>query len=270
MPTSLQIYSLNAVASRLHGSDDKSSVLGLVISMKKQRVPRDITGEKFNLLTAIRFSHKAGFTQYWLFRCDCGKERTISKSKAIIGETRSCGCYQRTKATIDSTTHGLTGHLLHGKWRDIINRCHNKNVQSYPTYGGRGVIVCDEWRNDFLSFYNWCINNGWKPGLQIDKDIKGNGLIYSPETCAFVTCKENNNNRRSNRYIIFDGEKKTIMQWSEKFNIHHATLTGRLDRGWTFEKAISVPVDKRRGQSNKRRQESSTLVNLQGLRKDIL
>jgi hypothetical protein len=199
----------------------------------------DITGLTFNYLTALRFSHKNNSSHYWVFICKCGKERVINKTRVVTGYTKSCGCFAVEKAISDSTTHGLSKHPLYRRWNDIIKRCYNPKVKSYINYGERGVIVCDEWKNNFLSFYNWCINNGWKDGLQIDKDINGNGFIYSPQTCCFVTPKTNSNNRRNNKKIEYNGEIKTLIEWSEKFGINNGTLSGRLKRGWSLEKSFT-------------------------------
>ncbi len=183
--------------------------------------------------------------KYAFYKCQCGEVKKISIYKANIGETRSCGCYQREVATKDSTTHGLTGHPIWSLHRDIRNRCYSTKVESYPDYGGRGVVMCDEWRNDFMSFYNWCIANGWRKGLQIDKDIKAKelgveALLYSPERCQFVTPKKNSNNRRSNRYIEHNGITKTLMEWSEIVGINQGTIHSRLSRGWSVERAFKV------------------------------
>lgn len=203
----------------------------------------------FLYLTAIEPSHKIKNRTYWLCKCKCGNEKTVNIAKLINGEVRSCGCYKKEKAKSDSTTHGLAGHPLWSLWRDIRNRCYNKNVSHYHLYGGRGVVMCQEWSNDFMAFYNWAINNGWRKGLQIDKDIKARelgveALLYSPCRCQFVTSKTNNNNRRSNRYIEFNGVVKTVMQWSEEYKINHGTLFGRLKRGWPIGKALTISAEK--------------------------
>lgn len=212
---------------------------------KMRRQPEDISGNKYNRLTAIRLSHKVGYVHYWVFKCACGNEKAIIKSKVTSGETKSCGCYQKEVATSDSTTHGLTNHPVWRLYRDIKNRCYRKTVISYPIYGGRGVIMCDEWKNDFISFYNWCMCNGWRKGMQIDKDIKAKELgveplLYSPEMCQFVTPKQNCNTRRSSRNIELNGVTKTLQQWSELTGINYATIIGRIKRKWPIEKALTI------------------------------
>lgn len=86
-------------------------------------------------------------------------------------------------------------HPLYDVWKGMKARCNGKNHKSYHIYGGKGVKVCDEWEKDFISFYNWSLANGYKEGLQIDKDINGDGLLYSPATCCWVTRAKNNQHR---------------------------------------------------------------------------
>lgn len=210
---------------------------------------RDISGLKFNRLLAVKYVKKVSGRQYWLFLCDCGNYKEMVKSKVVGGYTKSCGCLQREVAKIDSTTHGLCGHPLWNKWRDMYNRCYTPSVKHFNIYGGRGVTMCEEWKNDFMSFYNWATTNGWRPGLQIDKDIKAMELgvepnLYSPERCQFVTPKENSNHRRNNRYIEYNGTVKTLMQLSEEFKIHNGTLLSRIRRGWPITEALSISTNK--------------------------
>lgn len=88
--------------------------------------------------------------------------------------------------------HGLSKHPLYRKWQDMVYRCHNPNHRNYPWYGGTGVTVCQEWRDDAKAFIDWAIQVGWKPGMDIDKDTKiANNRVYSPDTCLFISHREN-------------------------------------------------------------------------------
>ena len=88
--------------------------------------------------------------------------------------------------------HGMTGHPLYRKWQDMRDRCYNPNSHRFQWYGGAGVTVCDEWRESALAFITWCLNKGWEPGKEIDKDIKCPGnKVYSPDTCSIVSHQEN-------------------------------------------------------------------------------
>jgi len=88
--------------------------------------------------------------------------------------------------------HGLSRHPLYKIWQDLIQRCHNPLCQRYPWYGGAGVTVCDEWQQNPVAFINWCLDNGWIQGMEIDKDTKIRGnKIYSPDTCLIVSHRTN-------------------------------------------------------------------------------
>jgi len=118
------------------------------------------------------------------FLCDCGNTFVAKINAVKVGHRKSCGC-----ARNGNPSHGLSNHPLYRKWSGMITRTTNKKEDCYPRYGGRGIIVCDEWRNDFKSFYDWSIANGWINGLTIDReDNDGN---YEPSNCQFITMKEN-------------------------------------------------------------------------------
>jgi len=173
------------------------------------------------------------------FKCYCGTEFNCQLFKVKSGKTKSCGCLQR-KATGDANRiHGLKNHELYGVWSGMKARCYNIKTKQYNNYGGKGVIVYREWADNFMVFYNWAIVNGWKQGLQLDKDIKGTGLLYSPEMCCFVTPKENSNKRGSSRYITYNNETKTVSQWAEYFNLSLKNLYQRLSRGWSVEECFN-------------------------------
>ena len=146
------------------------------------------------MLTIISVAPKRGRRIYVLCKCDCGKEKEIRLDGVISGKIESCNCFQKTKVSECNTTHGLSGHPLHKTWRNIKGRCYNPKSHGFEHWGGRGIIICDEWLNEFKLFYDWCIGNGWKKGLSIDR-INNNGN-YEPLNCRIVTHQENNCNTR--------------------------------------------------------------------------
>jgi hypothetical protein len=174
-----------------------------------------------------------------MFRCKCGNNFIAQVFKVKTLETKSCGCLHKINTSKANSKHNLKNHKLYSVWSSMKARCYNKNVDAYKRYGGIGVSVCEEWKNDFMSFYNWSISNGWGIGLQLDKDIKGNGLLYSPESCIYVKPKLNSNNRKTNKYIVYLGERKTISEWADYFNISLKNLYQRLSRGWSFDKCVN-------------------------------
>lgn len=173
-----------------------------------------------------------------MFRCKCGNKFIAQIYKVKTGETKSCGCIHAKSVMESNSTHRLTGTPIYNIWKSMRARCQNVNNKAYKNYGGRGVSVCKEWDSDFIVFYKWAMVNGYETGLQLDKDIKGNGLLYSPLTCCFVTPKINSNNRRSNVYITFNNETKTISQWADTAGIPLKIFHQRLSRGWCLEKSL--------------------------------
>jgi len=131
----------------------------------------------------------------WRCICKCGnslKRATADINKGKLKGCWQCGVLRSGNATTHKsiTRHGLAGkHPLHQAWSKIKQRCYNPKVKNYHRYGGRGIILCDEWKNDFKSFYDWSISNGWEKGLTVDR-IDNNGN-YEPKNCQFLTKSEN-------------------------------------------------------------------------------
>lgn len=129
-------------------------------------------------------------------------------------------------------------------WTNMKSRCNNPNVKAYPRYGGRGIEVCREWSDSFKAFEKWALENGYSENLTIDRiDVNGN---YCPENCRFVTYTENNQNRRDNVLLEFNGEVHCLTEWSRIMGIGQSVLTNRLKRGWSVAKASTYPVDHRK------------------------
>lgn len=119
-------------------------------------------------------------------------------------------------------------------------RCYNKNCNAFKYYGGKGVKICNQWLNDFDSFYEWSINNGYKDGLTIDRiNVDGD---YSPNNCRWITQKEQVSNTTRNRRYEYKGELLTITELAEKYKINRNTLNYRLNIGWDINKAIETPT----------------------------
>lgn len=141
--------------------------------------------------------------------------------------------------------HGLTRHPLYVSWRSMRQRCLNKNNTAYHNYGGRGITICDEWLNDFVSFYEWALSNGYKKGYTIDR-INNDGN-YEPSNCRWITVKEQSYNRRTNRYLTVYGITKTLEEWTHIMNHkNHNALWLRLNRGWSIEDAVCTPIGMKR------------------------
>lgn len=120
------------------------------------------------------------------------------------------------------------------------SRCYNITSDRYNDYGGRGIIVCDEWKNDFQEFYNWAMDNGYQDELTIDRiDVNGN---YGPDNCRWISMKEQSRNKRNNRLYTINGETYCLIDWCERLNLNYNSMIARLNRGWPIEKALFTPV----------------------------
>jgi hypothetical protein len=128
---------------------------------------------------------------YAIYECPyCGKHFKAQTRSVKDGKTKSCGCLKKTTLL----THGLSKHRLYDVWIAMRRRCYDKKFISYKYYGGQGITVCDEWRNDFMAFYNWSMANGYEKVLQIDRiDSYGN---YCPDNCRWITQTQNNQNKK--------------------------------------------------------------------------
>lgn len=138
--------------------------------------------------------------------------------------------------------HGKKNTRLYRIWLQMKNRCFNIRTNRYKDYGGRGITICDEWKNDFTKFYDWSILNGYQKNLTIDR-INNDGN-YEPSNCRWVTVKIQNRNSRSNHLITFDNETHTLIEWCEIKGLTKAALQNRLRYGWSIEKSLTTPVRK--------------------------
>lgn len=129
---------------------------------------------------------------------------------------------------------------LLSRFRHMLERCYDPKNKSYYRYGGRGIEVCPEWKEDFSNFEKWALSHGYQEDLAIDRiDNDGN---YSPDNCRFVTLKENNQNRRTSIYYTINGVTKNLQQWCDVYGIKRGTVTTRLQHNWSIEDALSLPL----------------------------
>lgn len=211
----------------------------------------DLTGEQFGRLKVISF---AGYkprndgrrSGYWNCLCQCGKEDVVLTANLKSGKVKSCGCLRDERSKEVHTVHGFRKRnektsRLYRIWNCMKNRCANNNHNDYKLYGERGISVCEEWEHDFSNFYNWSIENGYKDNLSIDRiDVNGN---YEPSNCKWSTAKEQSRNKRTNRYITYEGETHILTDWSKILGIERHTLQDRIIKyGWSIEKAFTTPV----------------------------
>lgn len=205
----------------------------------------DLTGKTFNRLTVIKRVYRNNSKKvYWKCRCVCGKETTVESSKLKGGYTKSCGCLNnenRNRHINELTTHNMSNSKLFEVWCSMRRRCENRKDKAYKWYGAKGVKVCDEWQGEggFQNFYNWSIKNGYKENLSIDRiDFNGN---YEPSNCRWITQKEQCNNTSRNIYIDYRGERKTLSELCEMYNLKYGIMHHRIcDLELPFEIAMNL------------------------------
>jgi len=158
----------------------------------------DAKGKRFGRLTAVERADKDRFGKVrWHCICDCGNKSVVAGTYLHRGEIRSCGCLIKDMAK-ERKTHGMTGTKEFKIWLSINKRCHNPKEISYPTYGGRGIIVCDRWRKDFAAFY---ADMGPIPSEKHTIDRINPFWHYEPGNCRWATQKEQQNNKRKHHEI---------------------------------------------------------------------
>lgn len=190
----------------------------------------DLSGIHFGKLTAIKFAYYHGGQCYWLCSCDCGHDVVVRASHLKSGHTASCGCQKGNK------THGESKTRLYTIWNNMRERCSNPNNRSYYLYGARGIRVDPSW-DDYQTFREWALSNGYKDSLTIDRI--NNNLGYCPSNCRWATVKEQANNTRRNRLITYKGETHSLSEWARLLGIKQSTLSMRINKyNWPIEEAF--------------------------------
>jgi len=202
-------------------------------------VQKDITGQRFGKLTVIEYSHANATGQaYWKCKCDCGSEKEVRGAHMLSGKTKSCGRCIRGGLARGTGTRSKT--RLYDIFCGMKKRCYNVKSLDYDRYGGRGIVICNEWLNDYEVFKAWALENRYDDTKTIGR-IDNNGP-YAPWNCCWEDRKAQANNTRRNRWMTCDGVTLTLHEWCEKTGISHPTLIQRLNAGWSEEKALTTPV----------------------------
>ena len=208
---------------------------------------KDLTGQIFGKLTVIGISKKVQsgkrIRYYWKCKCECGKYHDVRTDSLISGNIQSCGCLHKEQAIKNVSlhhSHKQSGSRLYGIWRKMKDRCLNENVPCYSRYGGRGIDICDEWKNDFEAFLKWALENGYNEHLTIDR--KDNSKGYSPDNCRWATNKEQSRNRRSNIVVSYKGKEMTLIEAAEKSALSYSALSARWHRGIRGEELFAEVI----------------------------
>nr|DAH32228.1 MAG TPA: hypothetical protein [Caudoviricetes sp.] len=203
----------------------------------------DLTGMRFGKLTVIKrasdyIAPKGKTTTRWLCKCDCGNTCEVRTDLLRNGYTKSCGCIVATQGRLTQTRPELS-HI----WGGMLRRCYDESIEAYPRYGGRGITVCEEWKNSLSNFCNWAETHGYQKGLSIDRvDFNGN---YCPENCRWADIKTQNNNKSDTHHVTYAGETHTYSEWADimGLGLTRDIIYSRIQRnGWDEIKAITTPA----------------------------
>lgn len=212
----------------------------------------DLTNKRFSQLVVLGIE-KSGEHKYWKCLCDCGNIKIASTSNLINGTTKSCGHERKQKEKIVRKNTSKTTkdgkrklcHLEHQRIlrirRCMIERCECPNNNNYKYYGGKGITVCEEWRNDPLSFYDWSIENEYSDELSIDRiDPNGN---YEPNNCRWANQKTQNRNKKNSVLINYKNQSKTLSEWCEILKLPYETIWYRIYKmNMDIDKAFTTPI----------------------------
>lgn len=204
----------------------------------------DLTGHRFGRLVAIRRLTKeecySAKDYKWECRCDCGNVTNVLVGNLRNGNSTSCGCGRLEALRIATVVHGLRYSDEYRIWLGMKNRCLNPKARKYDDYGGRGITICDEWKDDFIAFYR---DMGIRPTKNHSVDRRDNDKGYSKDNCYWATRSEQGNNRRGNILYTRNGITKTLAEWCREKERKYKRVYYRMKRdGWSFEKAIDTPT----------------------------
>jgi len=201
----------------------------------------ELTGKRFGRLTVVRKSDKLGKRGEvrWICKCDCGKTTNSLGAALRTGTARSCGCLRSELTAARFTTHGWARRPLFVIWRNMIKRCYDPRDPSFHNWGGRGIKVCDRWRNSYDNFEK---DVGARPANQTLGRIDNNG-DYEPSNCRWETRKQQANNMRTNDCLQFNGETLTLSQIADISGVPYKTLWRRLKvEKLSIKEATSLPL----------------------------
>ena len=192
----------------------------------------DLTNQKFGRLTVLGLdTEKQSRKTYWICQCECGTIKSCRSDSLKSGAIVSCGCRKKEQDKENLTKHYdhmQSGTRLYGIWQGMKGRCYNEHNSRYVNYGGRGIKVCDEWKDNFTAFYQWAIENGYSEKLTIDRiNVDGD---YEPSNCRWTDIKTQCNNRTSNIKITIGNSTRTLTEWCEIFNVDYKKIKARYSR----------------------------------------
>lgn len=213
------------------------------------KIREDLTGRRFGRLVVMRFHDYNKYGQpRWMCECDCKNISIVRGADLMHGKTISCGCLRRERIMEAKVTHGMSHSEIYAEYRNMKRRCYNEEAHNYKYYGGRGIKMCDRWRDDIREFYNdvSILPNFGEKGYTLDR-IDNDG-DYEPKNVRWATHKEQSNNRRSRtskNLYEYNGKTCSLREISTITGISYSTLSNRLLKGWEPERAFNTEVQEK-------------------------
>lgn len=197
----------------------------------------DLTGRRFDRLTVLSRGPNKGVKAVWLCRCDCGQLALAHGHDLRLGKHRSCGCLHRERTTThgDSTAANNYRSPEYRAWLAMKARCYNPRTRRFDRYGGRGIAVCDRWRDSFAAFL---ADMGRKPTPSHSVDRIDNDGNYEPANCRWATRAEQQRNNNRTHHLTHQGRTMCLQDWADELGIQPTTLRGRIAAGWPIERAL--------------------------------
>ena len=176
-----------------------------------------------------------------LAECECGVRKRVRKADLKSGKSKMC---RQCSSEANVGSHGMRNTSEYNTWVHMIQRCHNPKNKDYPHYGGRGIEVCQMWRDSFEAFY---MTIGPKPSEEYTIERIDTEKNYEPGNVKWATRQEQVLNQRSNVQITIDGETKVVSKWAEdpRCTVSKYTIYKRLKRGWDGRRAVMEPSNAR-------------------------
>lgn len=203
----------------------------------------NLIGERHGKLEVIRKADHG--KSWWICKCDCGNVVELPTYRFF--KNQSCGCFEKEnleRIGKNNRTHGRTESRLYHTWCKMKERCYNPNIEHYPQYGGRGITICDEWRNSFESFQEWAYSAGYDDNStgneqSLDRiNVNGN---YEPSNCRWITHQEQMRNTRRTVYVEYQGEKIPLIVFCKQHGITYEHFVLRhLERGFTIDELLRI------------------------------
>lgn len=198
--------------------------------------------EKYGRLTVVE--RLQGKPRQVRVTCECGAQKVVSAYNLERGYTKSCGCLKVDKAremcVSRNTRHSMSHRPEYRCWKHIKARCLNPNSKDYKLYGGRGMTICEQWKDSFQAFY---ADMGQRPGKGFSVERRDSNKGYNPENCYWATANVQSNNTSRNRRLSVFGGEFTMAQAAREFSTPYSTLRSRVAAGWSDEAAVTTPVE---------------------------